>query len=107
MSHLGISSSGENLDFVDEHLRKHKRARIVAAEVPYLSAGAVLIQSNLVAILGRKLAVEFRRAYPIELRELPFEAPPMSSVMSWHRRYDDVAAHRWLRETIFAATAAL
>jgi DNA-binding transcriptional LysR family regulator len=105
--HLAISSSGENLDFVDELLRKRKRARGIATEVPYLSAGAVLVQSNLVAILGRKLAMEFRRAYPIELRELPFDAPRMVSVMSWHRRFDDMAAHRWLRETIIAATATL
>jgi DNA-binding transcriptional LysR family regulator len=105
--HLAISSSGENLDFVDELLRKHKGARVVAADVPYLSAGAVLVQSNLVAILGRKLAIEFRRAYPIEFRELPFEAPRMVSVMSWHRRYDDLASCRWLRETIIAATATL
>jgi hypothetical protein len=70
------------------------------ADTPYLSAGAVLVQSNLVAILGRKLAMEFRRAYPIEIRELPFETPVLQSVMSWHRRFDDVTAHRWLRSTI-------
>jgi hypothetical protein len=35
------------------------------------------VQSNLVAILGRKLALAFRRAFPIEIRELPFEAPAL------------------------------
>ena len=79
----------------------------MASDVPYLSAGAVLVQSNLVAILGRKLALEFRRAYAIEIRELPFEAPLLHSVMSWHRRFDDVPAHRWLRDTIVAATNTL
>ena len=79
----------------------------MAFEVPYLSAGAVLVQSNLVAILGRKLALEFRRAYPIDIRELPFTAPPLRCVMSWHRRFDDVPAHRWLRDTIVAATATI
>jgi hypothetical protein len=24
-------------------------------------------------------------------------------VMSWHRRFDDVPAHRWLRDTIVEA----
>jgi DNA-binding transcriptional LysR family regulator len=107
LQHLAISSSGENLDFVDDLLRSRKAARSVAFEVPYLSAGAVLVQSNLVAILGRKLALEFRRAYPIDLRELPFKAPPLCSIMSWHRRFDDVPAHRWLRDTIVAATATI
>jgi DNA-binding transcriptional LysR family regulator len=104
LQHLGISSSGEDLTFLDEFLNS---ARFVASDVPYLSAGAVLVQSNLVAILGRKLAMEFRRAYPIEIRELPFEAPPLHSVMSWHRRFDDVPAHRWLRGTIVGAATTL
>jgi DNA-binding transcriptional LysR family regulator len=86
---------------------KLQNARSTALDVPYLSAGSVLVQSNLVAILGRKLAQEFRRAYAIEIRDLPFETPKLRSVMGWHRRFDDVPAHRWLRDTIVAATAAL
>jgi DNA-binding transcriptional LysR family regulator len=100
LQHLGISSSREDLTFVDEFLKARKSARFVASDVPYLSAGAVLVQSNLVAVLERKLAMEFRRAYPIEVRELPLEAPLLHSVMSWHRRFDDVPGHRWLRGTI-------
>ena len=107
LRHLEISSSGENLEFVDSFLKIRKSARSVASDVPYLSAGAVLVQSNLVAILGRKLAMEFRRAYPIEIRELPFEAPVLQSVMSWHRRFDDVPAHRWLRSTIIGTATTL
>jgi DNA-binding transcriptional LysR family regulator len=104
--HLGISSSGENLEFLAEALKPHNGPS-TALDVPYLSAGSVLVQSNLVAILGRKLAQEFRRAYAIEIRELPIETPKLRNVMGWHRRFDDVPAHRWLRETIIAAAAAL
>jgi DNA-binding transcriptional LysR family regulator len=107
LPHLAISSSGENMDFVDALLREQASDRTIASDVPYLSAGAVLVQSNMVAILGRKLALEFRRAYPIEMRELPFDAPKLQSVMSWHRRFDDLPAHRWLRDTIIAATAGI
>jgi DNA-binding transcriptional LysR family regulator len=107
LQHLGISSSREGLTFLDEFLKAHKSTRVVASDVPYLSAGAVLVQSNLIAILGRKLAMEFRRAYPIEIRELPFEAAHLHSVMSWHRRFDDVPAHRWLRGTIAGAATTL
>jgi DNA-binding transcriptional LysR family regulator len=107
LKHLAISSSGENLDFLDAFLQARKSVRSVAADVPYLSAGAVLVQSNLVAILGRKLAVEFRRAFPIEFRDLPFEAPKLQSVINWHRRFDDLPAHRWLRDTIIKTTATI
>jgi len=74
---------------------------------PEAEAGAVLVQSNMVAILGRKLALEFRRSYPIEMRDLPFDAPKLQSVMSWHRRFDDLPAHRWLREAIVTVTAGI
>ena len=107
LQHLGISSSREDLTFLDEFLKAHKSTRVVASDVPYLSAGVVLVQSNLIAILGRKLAMEFRRAYPIEIRELPLEAPVLHSVMSWHRRFDDLPAHRWLRSTIVGTAATL
>lgn len=107
LQHLAISSSGESLEFLDAFLKARRSARFVASDVPYLSAGAVLVQSNLVAVLGRKLATEFRRAYPIEIRELPFKAPLLHSIMSWHRRFDDVPAHRWLRQTIVAAATTL
>lgn len=105
--HLAITSGGEDLEFVDQALKPTRTVRHITLDVPYLSAGAVLVQSDLIAILGRKLAQEFRRAYPIELRELPFEAPKLRSIMMWHRRFDDVPAHRWLRDTIVAATATL
>jgi DNA-binding transcriptional LysR family regulator len=103
LSHLSISSSGEDLGFVDRVLASHGQTRSIALEAPYLSAGVMLTQSNLVAVLGRKLAQEFRRAYPIEIRELPFDAEKLQSTMLWHRRLDDQPAHRWLRQTIIAA----
>jgi DNA-binding transcriptional LysR family regulator len=103
LPHLSISSSGEDLSFVDRVLASHGKARSIALEAPYLSAGVMLVQSNLVAVLGRKLAQEFRRAYPIEMRELPFDAEKLQSTLLWHRRLDDQPAHRWLRQTIIAA----
>lgn len=105
LPHLVISSSGEDLRFVDATLAAEGYTRSIALEAPYLSAGAILVQSDMVAVLGRQFAQEFRRAYPIELRDLPFDAGQLRSVMMWHRRFDDQPAHRWLRETI-AATAA-
>jgi len=105
--HLNISSSGEDLDFVDRALTEQGLSRSIALEAPYLSAGKILVQSTMVAVLGRQIAEEFRRAYPIELCELPFPSPPLCSVMSWHRRFDDQPAHLWLRNRIASAATNL
>ena len=107
LEHLAISSSGENMGFLDQAMQARNATRSVALDVPYLSSGVVLVQSNLVAVLGRNLALEFRRAHPIEIRELPFEAARLRSIMLWHRRFDDLPAHRWLRESVAMAAATL
>jgi DNA-binding transcriptional LysR family regulator len=104
---LVISSSGEDISFIDAALAAHGHARTVALEAPYLAAGPILAQSDMVAVLGRQIALEFRRLYPIEIRELPFDAPRLHSIMLWHRRLDDQPAHRWLRETAVAVGAAI
>jgi hypothetical protein len=57
------------------------------------------------AVLGGQIAQEFRRAYPIELRELPFKSLPLRAVMLWHSRFNDQAAHRWLRELMVSVAA--
>jgi DNA-binding transcriptional LysR family regulator len=107
LPHLVISSSGEDLGFVDAALAGEGYARTIALEAPYLSAGAVLTQSDMVAVLGRQIAQEFRRAYAIDLQDLPFDSPMLRSVMLWHRRFDNQTAHRWLRDTIMSVAAQL
>ena len=104
---LVISSSGDDTGFVDAALAAQGRVRSVMLEVPYLSAGSVLTQSDMVAVLGRQIALEFRRSHPIEVKELPFESPKLRSIMLWHRRLDDQPSHRWLRETMAAVARAL
>jgi DNA-binding transcriptional LysR family regulator len=100
LPHLVISSSGDDLGFVDAELATRGLSRSVLTEAPYLSAGALLTQSHMVAVMGRQIAEEFRRAYAIELTPLPIPSPPLCSVMVWHSRFDDHPAHGWLRGAI-------
>jgi DNA-binding transcriptional LysR family regulator len=107
LPHLGISSSGEDLGFIDAALQGRGRSRAIALETPYLSAGAVLVQSDMVAVLGSQIAWAFRRSHPVEVVALPFASPTLRSIMLWHRRYDNQPAHRWLRETVASAASGL
>jgi DNA-binding transcriptional LysR family regulator len=107
LPHLGISSTGEDISFVDAALASHGLSRSIALEAPYLSAGPLLVQSDMVAVLGRQIALEFQRSHPIELRELPFDSPNLRSIMLWHRRLDDQPAQRWLRQTAASVAGAI
>jgi DNA-binding transcriptional LysR family regulator len=107
LPHLAISSTGDDISFIDSKLASYGYARSIGLEVPYLSAGAVLTRSDMVAVLGRQIALEFRRLYPIEIRELPFDSPSLRSIMLWHRRLDDQPAQRWLRETAASVASSI
>ena len=98
---LIVSSSGEDVGFVGAELAAHGLSGPAALEAPYLSAGSILAQSDMVAVLGYQIAREFlTSAVSGEIKELPFQSPEVRSIMLWHRRLDDQPGHRWLREVV-------
>jgi DNA-binding transcriptional LysR family regulator len=98
--HLILSSTGEETDFVDAALSRHKLARRVTLRVPLLAAAATLAQSDMVAILSERTARAFAASAPLEVLTLPFASPRQVTAMLWHRRLDSVPAHQWLRSLI-------
>ena len=107
LPHLEISSSGEDTGFIDRWLAEHGCERRIALRTPYLSAAAVLVQSDFVATLSRRIAQEFVRNHPLEIRQPPYESPLVRTTMLWHRRLDRHPAHHWLRETILSLAKSL
>jgi DNA-binding transcriptional LysR family regulator len=107
LPHLEISSSREDTSFIDRWLADSGLARRIALRAPYLSAAPILVQSDLVATLSRRIAQEFVRNHPLQLREPPYESPRVRTAMLWHRRLDSHPAHRWLRDVILSVTKTL
>lgn len=105
--HLEISSNDHDFSFVDREFHARGLKRTVALEAPFLAVGPVLTQSDMVAIMERRVAEALRRTHPVELAPLPFPSATPASVMIWHSRFDDHPAHRWLRGRIVVAAAAL
>lgn len=103
--HLSITSSGDDLGFVDAELEARGLARSIAAEAPYLAAGAILTQSDMVAVMGRQIAGAFGQAHATQMTPLPFPSRKLVSVMVWHSRFDDHPAHQWLRAAARTAAA--
>jgi DNA-binding transcriptional LysR family regulator len=102
LPHLEISSSREDTGFIDQWLAQRGFVRHIALRAPYLSAAPILVQSDLVATLSRRIAQEFVRNHPLQLREPPYDSPRVRTVMLWHRRLDRHPAHRWLRDVILS-----
>jgi DNA-binding transcriptional LysR family regulator len=109
LAHVEISSSGDDTGFIDRSLVMRGAKRRVAARLPYLSAGVVLAESNMVATLSRRVADAMVRASrsTLQLRELPLTSPTVRTSMVWHRRLEGSPAHRWLRDLIVSVCGKL
>jgi DNA-binding transcriptional LysR family regulator len=60
-----------------------------------------------VATLSRRIAQEFVRNHPLQVRQPPYDPPRVRTSMLWHRRLDRHPAHRWLRDVILSVTKSL
>src|SRR5205085_392392 len=74
---------------------------------PYLSVASALVQSDLVAVLSRRIAQELVLQHPLQWRKTPCSSPSVRTIMVWQRRLDRHPAHRWLRDIIVSVTNAL
>jgi DNA-binding transcriptional LysR family regulator len=107
LPHLEISSSLEDTGFIDQWLAGRGLGRRIALRAPYLSAPAILVQSDLVATLSLRIAQELVRNHPLQFRKPPYDSPRVATIMVWHRRLDRHPAHRWLRDVIVSLTKSL
>jgi DNA-binding transcriptional LysR family regulator len=97
------TSGGDDSSAIDDALAKYGLARHVAARVPLHSLIFLLIDSNSIAVVPRRVASALVAIGPLIMRPLPFPSPRVSLSMIWHRRLDNHPAHRWLRGTMRAA----
>ncbi len=101
--HIAITSTGDDTSFIDDALEQRGLARTIATRVPFLSVVLMLVGSNRLAVVPRRVADDLARICPLVGRELPFASPRIVLSMIWHRRLDNHAAHRWLRDMIRAS----
>jgi DNA-binding transcriptional LysR family regulator len=99
LPHIDITSSGDDTHFVDDVLAEHGLARLVAARLPLHSLVSVMVGSQAVAVVPRRVAADLVAVCPLAMLPLPFASPRISLSMIWHRRLDNHPAHRWLRGT--------
>jgi DNA-binding transcriptional LysR family regulator len=107
LSHLVISSGSYPTDFIDQALARRRLKRRIQLRAPFLSAVRILVASDMVAILRRRVAEELIRYRPLVIRGLPLASPMVETSMIWARRVDNQPAHVWLREMVGAATKGL
>ena len=102
LPHITITSSGDDTHFIDDVLADHGLTRFVSAKVPLHSLILMLVDSEAIAVVPRRVAADLVVICPLAMRPLPFPSPRVALSMIWHRRLDNDPGHRWLRATVRA-----
>lgn len=98
---LLVSRTGDPSGFVDEILASLGYKRRVAFTVPsFLLAPIILMQTDLIAILPRRLAQMCEDMANLTACEPPFVQRNFPLAMLWHRRLSKDPGHTWLRHTL-------
>lgn len=106
LGHVVITSAHHAHGTVDSVLARRKLARRVAVVVPqYSVVPYLLMRSDHIAVLPRRLAEGFERAFGLQLIEPPVALAKYTITQVWHERTHRSAAHRWLREAVGALGA--
>jgi DNA-binding transcriptional LysR family regulator len=82
--------------------------RNVAVTTPhFLAALAAVSQSDIAALLPRRLATAFMGCYRLAMFEPPYPSPPFEVMSLWHRENGDQPAIAWLRRLLREIAAEL
>ncbi len=86
---------------VDTLLAKKGMRRNVCVSTPhFLMAPWIIIESQYVVTLPRRIAQTYARHLDLEVLELPFPLAPLEFHQLWHERSHEDPAQRWLRGKI-------
>jgi DNA-binding transcriptional LysR family regulator len=102
--HLLVSASGRAYGVVDQVLAALGRQRRLLLTVnQFFTAGQVLMQSDLIAVLPLSFMPATGTADQLVTRPLPFDLAPVAVQMLWPVRHDADPAQRWLRAAVAKA----
>jgi DNA-binding transcriptional LysR family regulator len=129
LPHLVVAATGEDERAIEGYVVDHGLERMVtrsdagvlqgalaarglrrdiAVTMPhFLAALASVSQSDIAALLPRRLAIAFKDCYRLALFDLPYEAPSFEVMSLWHRENGDQPAIAWLRQVVREVAAEL
>lgn len=102
-SHIKVIGGGDKDSYVDSALAKFEKKRRFALKVPFFYAAAQsLCQSQHLLVIPEHIARNLKKHFPIVYKPLPVETPHHKYWLVWHAKYDNEAAHIWVRTLVTA-----
>jgi DNA-binding transcriptional LysR family regulator len=105
--HVAVRFGDErSVAFEEWFLPRYGQQRRVEGSVDnFTTLPLLVIGTQRVATLHRRLAAQFVSHLPLRLLAAPFEMPPLVEVMVWPRYQDRDPAHAWLRQALLHCAA--
>lgn len=106
--HVAVRLGDErSISFEEWFLPRFGRQRRIECTVDRFSvAPLMVIGTDRVVTMHRRIAEALGRRFPVKLLAAPFEMQPLTEFLVWPRYLDDDPAHKWLRDTILAVATA-
>ncbi|HEV7317835.1 MAG TPA: LysR family transcriptional regulator [Ensifer sp.] len=102
--HILVSLRGDTGNEIDLALAAGGHKRRIALALPHWSvAPGLVLGTDLVLTVARRILPRDAEAGPLTVFDPPFAIPPFAFRQIWHRRRDADPAHRWLRDLIAQA----
>ncbi|ASG09658.1 LysR family transcriptional regulator [Vibrio ordalii] len=99
--HLIISGNGLGKTDMDHELKRLGYQREVVASLPHFSmVPELLINTDLIATLPRRLVSHLGRRYDITVADLPFYTADFRVEQFWHLIHHNSPIHQWVRQEI-------
>ncbi|OCP11159.1 MULTISPECIES: LysR family transcriptional regulator [unclassified Ensifer] len=99
--HVLVSLRGDTGNEIDLALAAVGHKRRIALALPHWSAApGLVIGTDLVLTVARRILPHDAEAGSLTIFAPPFAIPPFAFRQIWHRRRDGDPAHRWLRDLI-------
>jgi DNA-binding transcriptional LysR family regulator len=101
LEHVVVDAPTRSLELVDNYLdRRHIYRKVRLRTMHYLTLPVLVASTDLVATVPNAVGRVFADLGQVVQVEPPYDIPKFPIQQHWHRRYDQDARNRWLREQI-------
>lgn len=101
-NHIWINVSGNDAGQIDQTLAARGLCRKITATAPsFLLAAYAVSQTDLIAVLPRRIGLHLMSVMPLAIIDSPIKFPSFDIYQLWHERYHHNPQHIWLRNLIY------
>lgn len=99
--HALLSHRSDSKGIVDTVLEQMDLVRDVSVSVSnYATLPPLVIETNVIAVLPRRLAAKADKELPVKMFELPFDVPSVQSKLIWGRGAERSPVSSWFRQLL-------